>query len=286
MSIDVEMSTGALRDADTAAMTAEDVDSETVGAGEGASGDDGNDRPRSVTESSDDSSTALKRTHSNDVVAQQSEKPAPYIYHGCGIHQIARRVFHITMNTAFPFLYYLVFVPFIPNGENVVPFVFFFLLIVMVILEKIRTHYGILMFSMREYERHQFAALAWTVVALCIVLTNLPKQHGIPVCVTLALVDPLMGELRRFKLNQLTLYIIGFIVAWIVWGMTALLSVDCVHWYVGIIAGPLQVIAEKPVLKVIDDNAAMLFAGLVSTRMLYLLIPILPLSLKDTELCW
>lgn len=133
--------------------------------------------------------------------------------------------------------------------------------IALVLVEIIRLKFGLTMFGQRDYEAEQVSALAWGSIAIALTLFIAPgKEFGVPLIVSLALIDPLLGELRRSGMEVMK-------VNWICMAATLAIWICC--WkllatplWLGIIITPLVVAAEYPRLRWIDDNATMLLIPL------------------------
>merc|ERR1712100_57348 len=92
------------------------------------------------------------------------------------------------------------------------------------------------------------------------------KHHAVfavPIILTVAVVDPLLGELRGNNVtNKKLQFMIGVIAAYIVWGASFSYLPLEKYWWVAMIAAPVGVLAEFPRLKYIDDNGLMVLAPL------------------------
>lgn len=135
------------------------------------------------------------------------------------------------------------------------------LLLLLIVLEMVRLVKGFQIFGQREHESKRISSFAWGAGALLIVLLFAPKMFAYPIVATCALVDPLMGELRRFQLSSWSVAVAGVLLTMLIW----LLAWHWLMtpWWWAIIMGPLSVAAEWPQLKWIDDNAMMQLIPLV-----------------------
>ena len=189
---------------------------------------------------------------------------------------IFRRLFHIGM-AAIPWLYYA-------HGESISDFlslsipvkvaailgisVFFF--------EAVRIRFGLLILGQREYEKHQFSALAWGAMSIALTFVALSPWVGsegvhagwliIPIILALTFGDPAMGEARRMGLDARSVFAIGTIVCGITW-LACGYFFGTPYW-MALLMGPLTTAAEWPKLKWIDDNATMVLIPLASVLML------------------
>lgn len=136
----------------------------------------------------------------------------------------------------------------------------------LVLTEALRLRSGITVFGQRAYEAHQVSAFGWGGISICIVFLVAPDlgTHGaaigLPLVWTLSLVDPLMGELRRAGQPRNVVMGAAFAAAAVIW-VVAAVWLGTPWWIIPLIV-PVQVIAETPRLKWIDDNATMLLIPL------------------------
>ncbi|MBJ23536.1 MAG: hypothetical protein CMB64_02585 [Euryarchaeota archaeon] len=184
---------------------------------------------------------------------------------------LLRRAFHISM-IIFPFLYYWYGHQIAESTSNVINFLdtrenfVFMILIMIILLESIRLLLGIAIFGQREYEKKQVSALAWGAFSLCLCLLLAPlggyngSYIGMPIILTLALIDPLLGETRRHLDSNNLIILIALFACVIIWlSCSFFLGTP---YFLSILMPPLCVAAEWPSLKYIDDNATMVFAPL------------------------
>ena len=138
--------------------------------------------------------------------------------------------------------------------------------------ELIRMKFGILIVAQREYEKHQFSALAWGGMSIAITIvalspwTGTGDQHAgwliYPIIFSLAFGDPSMGEARRMGLDNQKVYAIGTIVCAICWlGSGYLFGTP---YWMAIFMAPLTMASELPKLRWIDDNATMVLIPLAA----------------------
>ena len=183
-----------------------------------------------------------------------------------------RRIVHIAM-MIIPFLYYW-------KGTNISEFFFDlepkqFVSIVgflFLLIEIARLRMGFVVFGQRDYESKQVSAFFWGGFSVCLVLLISPEYgvqnsaFGFPLILSLTLIDPLMGELRRARFPSRNVILIGYFGALSIWLFS--------HYFLGtplfiapFIAG-LVVASEWPRLTWIDDNATMLLIPLSFILML------------------
>lgn len=182
---------------------------------------------------------------------------------------ILRRAIHLGI-AGVPWLYF-------KQGENIgglfslepIHFVSY-AMIALVIFEAVRLKLGFTVFGQRDYESKQVSALAWGGLAIGISLLALREpEFAYPLIISLAIGDPLLGELRRAELSAkitftiTTLVLLGIWIGYAVWFETSLVM--------AVILAPICVAAEYPRLRFIDDNATMIFIPLM---VILILIPL------------
>lgn len=179
-----------------------------------------------------------------------------------------RRLIHINQ-IWFPLLYYNF--DHIYQGINKNYIVIFICLLIMLI-EAIRLKYKILFFGQRPYENRQISAFAWSAWSISIVLLWAPPigLYGaglsFPLIASMSFIDPLLGELRRYKVSSWLCNILGLICCYALW-LWAFNFFQIAIKYC-ILLPPLIVMSENLKLKWIDDNALMLFVPLVAANII------------------
>jgi len=133
-------------------------------------------------------------------------------------------------------------------------------------LEAIRLRLGLVVYGQREYESAQPSAMFWGFFAICLTLIIAP-QHGVsgaaygaPIIWCLAIVDPALGEARRSEFDEKNVMIFGFFLAMLIW-LFAAFALGTPAWLAPIMAA-ITIVAERPRLKWLDDNGAMVLAPL------------------------
>jgi len=173
---------------------------------------------------------------------------------------LLRRVVHLSM-VLIPWAYYWHGESFADNFSTSKEKLLSIIMIALIIAEIIRLKIGFTLFGQRDYEAKQVSALAWGGIAIGLTLFIAPsKELGVPLIVSLALIDPLLGELRRSGMEVMK-------VNWICMAVTLAIWIGC--WkllgtplWLGFIITPIVVAAEYPRLRWIDDNATMLLIPL------------------------
>lgn len=167
---------------------------------------------------------------------------------------LLRRLVHISI-LIYPLLYYDVASLVADHYEFSPAYFLLVFAILAIVAEVIRLSFGWVVIGQRPYESHYISSFTWGAVSFCLVMFLLPKMYGIPIIFVVALVDPLMGELRRAMVDPKWVAVIGIISAWFIWFMCYF----WLHtpWWFAFIIAPVTVAAEWPSFKWIDDNALM-----------------------------
>ena len=183
---------------------------------------------------------------------------------------VLRRVIHVSM-VFVPVIYYTQGADrAVSQSVSVLEFSSYIVLAILMI-EIIRLKFRITIIGQRKYESRQVSAFAWGALAIWVTMlvTNFHPftagsgidagLYGIPIIFGLALVDPVMGEMRRLRGNK-SAVVAGTVVSFIVW-------IGCHLWlatplWVSLLLAPLTVIGELPSVKFIDDNATIILLPL------------------------
>ena len=135
------------------------------------------------------------------------------------------------------------------------------------LFELLRIKQGWLLFGQRQRERNFISSFAQGVLALGVVLLLSPGgyasgiRYAWPLIAVLALVDPLLGELRLLKAPAWLVFLLGWIAASLLW-VAAMLHFALPLQMVLIIP-VVSILAEWPNFKWLDDNASMLIFPLL-----------------------
>jgi hypothetical protein len=173
-----------------------------------------------------------------------------------------RRMIHIAMFFVPP-IYYLI----LDNSLLRPQLIVIILAACVVLIDFLRIWRGWLFFGQRQRERHYLSSFAQGAVALTVVLLFVPGgytaglQYAWPLIAVLALVDPLLGELRKFNISPKVVFFIGWFAATLLW-LSAFLYFLIPLWAV-LVLPVVAVLAEWPNFKYLDDNAAMLLVPLL-----------------------
>ena len=173
---------------------------------------------------------------------------------------LLRRGVHLSM-VGIPYLYFV-------HGESVagrlsasLPQVVAGVVLIALALEGLRLKMGLTIFGQRDYEANQVSALAWGAVGVGFVLLLVPHEaYAWPLIASLALGDPLMGELRRKGIENRQVMIYATLLILAIW-LVAVAQFGTPLW-LAIVLAPVCMISEWPRLTYIDDNATMLLIPL------------------------
>lgn len=179
---------------------------------------------------------------------------------------VLRRGVHLSM-VGIPYLYFVL-------GEGVaealkasLPQVVAGVVLIALVLEGIRLKIGLTIFGQRDYEANQVSALAWGAVGIGFVLLLVPHEaYAWPLIASLALGDPLMGELRRKGMDNRQVMMYATLLLLAIW-LAASVQFGTPVW-MALLLAPVCMISEWPRLTYIDDNATMLLIPLALVLLL------------------
>jgi len=179
---------------------------------------------------------------------------------------ILRRGVHLGM-VGIPYLYFA-------HGESVadavgleLPQAVAGIVLLALLLEGLRLRLGLTVFGQRDYEAHQISALAWGAVGVGFVLLLAPLEaYAWPLIATLALGDPLMGELRRKEVADRQVMIYATLLIAAIWLISSFQFGTPV--WLSIVIAPVSMLSEWPRLRYIDDNATMVLIPLALVLLL------------------
>lgn len=193
---------------------------------------------------------------------------ADHVKHSVGgfSGHLLRRIVHLAL-AIIPWLYYWHGEAIAGNFETTPQNFALVLLGIIIVAELIRLKFGLTIFGQRAYEAKQLSALFWGAVSVVLALVLLPHigvmgaAFGAPLVLGLAFGDPVMGEIRRAGKEPKFVAIGGLITVYIVW----ILSWKCLGTPLlfAILIPPIQVAAEWPRLRWIDDNGTMVLIPLL-----------------------
>ena len=194
--------------------------------------------------------------------------PVDHSVGGMGGH-VLRRSIHLAI-AGIPWLYFT-------QGESISELfsiepiqLVSLVVIALVVFEAFRLRIGFTVFGQRDYEAKQVSALAWGGVAIGIALLALREpEYAYPLIVSLALGDPILGELRRKEFDIKIVVGVATLALFVVWISYAIIFDSSL--IIAILLPSVCVAAEWPRLRWIDDNATMIFIPLM---LLLVLIPL------------
>jgi hypothetical protein len=135
------------------------------------------------------------------------------------------------------------------------------------VAEGLRLKLGITVFGQRDYEANQVSAMAWGAVGVGFVFLLTPAEaYAYPLILSLALGDPLMGEMRRNGRSSREVMLWATVVLWGVW-LISWQQFGTPLW-MALMLAPVCMISEWPRLRYIDDNATMLLIPLALVLLL------------------
>lgn len=141
------------------------------------------------------------------------------------------------------------------------------ILAVILVLECIRLKKKWLVFGQRHYESRRLSSMAWGAISVSAALLLAPKvgykgaAFGAPLIISLALVDPFIGELRIRNFHIFWQLLSGWILLVCIWGL-ACIYLGTPLIYLAVV--PLvTVFSEFPNLKNIDDNFLIIIVPLL-----------------------
>ena len=188
----------------------------------------------------------------------------PHSVGGLGGH-LLRRAVHICI-VFVPWLYYWhgdAIAMSISIDRRMVPSI---IGITVLLMEAIRLRSGLVVYGQRAYEANQTSALFWGAFSICIVLLAAPEigvagaALGAPIIWSLAIVDPALGEARRAGYDKRTCLCLGFALCALIWSASSFFLTTPI--ILAPIMAAVTVAAERPRLKWLDDNGAMVLAPL------------------------
>jgi hypothetical protein len=114
--------------------------------------------------------------------------------------------------------------------------------------------------GMRSYEKSRIASYVYAVIGAAIVLAISPDIIGVPCILGMALCDPIAGELRYSKINEMKIAIFTAITyAFITLFSLTILHAEPITMILLIaVMTPLAVLSEQVDIKHLDDDLTML----------------------------
>jgi hypothetical protein len=120
--------------------------------------------------------------------------------------------------------------------------------------------------GMRSYERDQISAGAWAAIALTFAFLFFPFELAAPVIVGMAIVDPVIGKVRRTKWYPGFPYLLHLAIMLTVLG--ALVPLDLRTVVAAVITSALALLAEGFKTSYVDDDFLMIVVPLIGLALL------------------
>jgi hypothetical protein len=178
---------------------------------------------------------------------------------GGKLAHIVRRMLHLSM-IFIPVVYYFFLIPHF--SHEVLRNSMLVFLCAVLLFEIIRIRLGFVFFAQRLHEATHFSAFGWTMISIAFVLLFSPAMpYTFAIIGSCALADPIVGELRQWRIEKKKIIMVGLLVVLGVWATIAYLCGISYYW--GLLMAPITIAAEWPSLEWIDDNALMLLVPLV-----------------------
>jgi hypothetical protein len=176
---------------------------------------------------------------------------------------IARRIVHLSA-PAFLVYYYL------PSplweGGPTPQVALLATLVIVLTFELVRLVRGFKVPGMRSYEKEQISAGAWAGIALTVAFLFFPVQYAAPVIVGMALVDPVIGKVRRTRWYPWGPYL--FHLAIMITVLALFLPLDLWTVIVAAITSALALGAEGIKTSYVDDDFLMIVVPLIGLALL------------------
>jgi hypothetical protein len=176
---------------------------------------------------------------------------------------VARKAVHISAPL---FLVYYVFpTPLWPGGISRESGLLLALALAMA-FELARLVLGFRVLGMREYEAEQMSAGAWSAIALTFALLFFPLEMSAPVIVGMALLDPIIGILRKTKWYPWLPYALHVAIMVVV--LSFFLQLDLRILLISLATSAMAVAAEGIKTRYVDDDFLMIALPLIGLAIL------------------
>ena len=187
---------------------------------------------------------------------QKPSSPLPYSTLGGLFGHYLRRLIHLSCLVGLTVLFYQ-FSPTWATWSGLrVSSLLAVIFVLVVAVECLRLRCGWLFIAQREHERHQPSSAAMSLIGLCVVGWVAPSAaYAYMIVATAALIDPLIGELKRHAVSHV--YLLALLGAWLIWIGGAVCFIGVSWWLVALVP-PVTVLVEKPCWRYLDDNFLML----------------------------
>lgn len=144
-----------------------------------------------------------------------------------------------------------------------------FLLLACLIFDLVRLKgRGYRFFCLRRYEEERVGSYVYFVIGTVILLLIFPQQIAIPCIISASLIDPVVGEVRRFKHNLS--YIVAFAISFLIFYSAWLTSPCAIP--VSLISAAVLVLSEFKKFRYMDDDLLMQIAPAIVMLLLYIIL--------------
>lgn len=183
-----------------------------------------------------------------------------------GLGHLFRRTIHL-LNLIWPWLYY-------SNGQAFASLLhissqqlLWWAVVILLATEAIRLSGGWQIFGQRSYEKTTVSAFTWGGISTLLVLLYAPGQgYALAIISSYALVDPLMGELRRRNISTYWVVLAGILTVSLIWLLGSLFY--NLAWWLTPVMAIITVAAEWPSFRWVDDNAMLQLIPLLVVKLL------------------
>lgn len=177
---------------------------------------------------------------------------------------VIRRFIHINQ-VWYPILFYY-FLNRFPNNQDRIYIVVAGITALILVLEIIRLFLKLKIFGQRDHEKEHISSFAWAALAMSLVFFFCPQigiagaALGLPLIWSMALIDPVIGEMRIRKYNTWAIGLMGLILTYFIWLASSIVLKT--PWFFATILPPIIIFSESIRSRWIDDNALMLLLPL------------------------
>ena len=174
--------------------------------------------------------------------------------------QLLRRLVHIS--TPAYLIYYFIPDPLVGGIDNRVSLLVLYVAVMS--FELYRLLFEPRIIGMRDYEKDQISAAAWAATAITLAFILFPIEYAVPALIGMALVDPLIGELR-FRASHLYPILPAIVYLMITYASLELLISEEI-WKIAmasLLATFLAITVERTRSRYVDDDFLMIVAPLI-----------------------
>ncbi|MEW5760476.1 MAG: hypothetical protein AB1779_06905 [Candidatus Thermoplasmatota archaeon] len=172
--------------------------------------------------------------------------------------KLLRRIFHMSA-IVFLFYYLLPDNLWIDFPKNLAVLI---VLMFILFIEIFRLSTRKIFFGLRENEKVRMASYAWAALGLSIGFIFFPMKYVVPVIIGMAIVDPLIGELRNSKYKNLYPILPFAVYALILFIFLFQFSQSPLLILFALVGSFVALAVEFPKIKYIDDDFLLIFVPL------------------------